>query len=710
VRRHGKASFAGSTQGSGASRGLYGLACLCVLGLVALLGSSAPSAGAQACPNEAFRQGPSANLPDCRAYEMVTPAEMEGTEPGLEWGDAAAGPLAAANGNGVAWSAFGTFGESATSNGATNAFLSRRGAGEWSTEQISPPFSPALAISLTVSEAFTPNLETTVSFNGGVEPPLTPDASAGTSNLYLRDNTNASFRLVSVGLGEGLGYTEERTYGMSADAGHVVFLQTDNHGMAGSNCAPPASTILCDWNAATGTVSLIGISPGGEVLEDSTVSLAGPEWAGNVSADGSRIFFKGGGAGGAGECGVCVRINAATTQLVSDEGTFWFANSEGSEAYITEGEDLKLYDVAADELSAPIAGEVQGVLGTSSDGSRVYLVSKEVLAPGATGGENNLYLWTQGAGFQFIATGNTSTAFTDNYRQVRNPNSRVTPDGMHLAFTADNSLTGYPHAGVPEVYLYSAATGELVCASCNPSGEPEAGGSGGSIEVGGGAPGPDLEDRLRRNLSDDGARLFFNTDEALVPRDTNGLPDLYEYDAASGQVALITTGTAGKESAELSTGATVGFADASPGGDDVLFQTRQPLVGIAQAGVLNIYDARVDGGLASQNPPAPGAPCTGDACRSETAPLPSQPSGASAAFTGKGNLSQKQNCNKLGREAKKLSNRAKRLRKNAKTAQRNGRSGVAKKRNKKATRLAKQARNKSKSAKKCRKRNRGASK
>jgi hypothetical protein len=704
VRPNAKASLAGSTLGSGIRRGRIGLACLCVLGLAAFLGSSAPSAGAQACPNESFRQGPSANLPDCRAYEMATPVDMEGEEPATEWSEAESGPEAAANGGAVAFSAFGTFGE-ATSNSAVSAFLSRRGAGDWSTEQVSPPFSPSLNIAIVVAEAFTPNLDKTVSF-AGVEPPLTPDASAGTSNLYLRDNASRTFRLVSVGLGEGLGYTEARTKGLSADASHVVFEQTDNYEMAGSNCAPPAKTILCDWNAATGAVSLIGISPGGAVLEDTPVALAGPEWARNVSADGSRIFFKGGGAGGAGECGICVRINGTTTQLISDEGTFWFASSDGSLAYITEGEDLMLYNTATDELSAPLAGEVQGVLGTSADGSAAYLVSKEALAPGATGGENNLYLWSQGGGFEFIATGNTSTAFTNNYRQNLNPTSRVTPDGMHLAFTANNSLTGYPHAGTPEVYLYSAATGELVCASCNPSGEPEPGGSGGSIEVGGGAPGPDAETRLRRNLSDDGGRLFFNTDEALVPRDTNGLQDVYEYDVASGQVALISTGTAGEEQPVDTTG----FADASPSGDDVFFQTRQRLVGVAQAGVLNIYDARVGGGLASQNPPAPGAPCTGDACRSETAPIPTQPSGASAGFVGKGNLSQKQNCSKLGREAKKLSNRAKRLRKNAKTAKRNGKSGVARKRNKKATRLAKQARNKSKSAKKCRKRNRGASK
>ena len=56
----------------------FGALCLCVLGLVALLGSGTPSAGAVSCPNEAIRaQQGSTYLPDCRAYEQVTPVDKE---------------------------------------------------------------------------------------------------------------------------------------------------------------------------------------------------------------------------------------------------------------------------------------------------------------------------------------------------------------------------------------------------------------------------------------------------------------------------------------------------------------------------------------------------------------------------------------------------------------------------------------------------------
>src|ERR1700734_1723296 len=44
------------------------------------LGNVAPAAGAAACPNAQFRSGASEHLPDCRAYEQVSPVEKDGQD------------------------------------------------------------------------------------------------------------------------------------------------------------------------------------------------------------------------------------------------------------------------------------------------------------------------------------------------------------------------------------------------------------------------------------------------------------------------------------------------------------------------------------------------------------------------------------------------------------------------------------------------------
>jgi hypothetical protein len=44
-------------------------------------------------------------------------------------------------------------------------------------------------------------------------------------------------------------------------------------------------------------------------------------------------------------------------------------------------------------------------------------------------------------------------------------------------------------------------------------------------------------------MSDDGSYVFFDTDDALVPQDTNGTQDVYEWE--DGHVYLISGGCVG---------------------------------------------------------------------------------------------------------------------------------------------------------------------
>jgi hypothetical protein len=138
-------------------------------------------------------------------------------------------------------------------------------------------------------------------------------------------------------------------------------------------------------------------------------------------------------------------------------------------------------------------------------------------------------------------------------------------------------------------------------------------------------------------LSNNG-QVFFETGAALLPRDTNGAGDVYEFDYYSG-LHLISSGTGSGGIVISGTPPypTTVLLGASPSGDDVFFLTRQALLPqVTGQEALSIYDARVDGGFPET---AVSACTTADACRVASEPQPSifgEP--ASQTFSGAGNL------------------------------------------------------------------------
>ena len=221
--------------------------------------------------------------------------------------------------------------------------------------------------------------------------------------------------------------------------------------------------------------------------------------------------------------------------------------------------------------------------------------------------------------------------------------SRVTPDGATVLFTSQARLTGYDNDEQGELYLYDATSGELTCVSCNPSGTPATSEAylAGNLSI---APAPERNAFLTRNLSDDGSRVFFQTQEALLPQDKNEQTDVYEWEreGAGGSAAAPVRARASAQGSGgclylISTGESDDqsyFGDASADGNDVFFFTRQSLVGQDRDENNDLYDARVDGGIAAQNPSATDRPATGEGCLEPVVSAPVFAAPSSATFVG----------------------------------------------------------------------------
>jgi hypothetical protein len=633
---------------------------------------SVGSASADSCPNAVFRTGEGANLPDCRAYELVSPADTNGYD--VVFGDQAA----AAGGDAVAYASLGAF-AGASSAPVSNEYVSTRTVSGWSTVAVSPPLIPSFSLNEAPFEGFSGDLAQMVVQSD--ESPL-DGAMPGTEDLFLR-TPEGSFQLLDptepLGLTPDVG-NEPALGGTSADYSHIVFTSQGSL----TPDAPPydGSDKVYEW-VAPGHLALASVLPDGTAADGSLAQpttssgLGGAPMLNAVSGDGSRLYWTGGSV-------IYLRAAGATRQIDLPQCTtnpnctgggpdlFWTASTDGSLAFFTSqnqltdrstangngtGEgDLYEYDASSGRLTDltvdrldPAGGDVQGVVGASADGSYVYFVANGRLAEGArsgtcgggsTGlGACNLYVSHNGT-TAFVArlSGADSGMWASQGALALSEHAQVSPDGLHLLFSSVAALApGFANAGHSEVYLYGAGTGALTCTSCFPAGLAASGDSVLSSP-------PDSERALLNsptppvtaltNMAAEGSLAFFESSQALVPQDTNGSDDVYEWEAdgtgacgtAGGCVYLISSGRSGAPSH---------FLAAGPDGADVFFLTREDLGNEHGDGALALYDARVGGGFPA---PAPSSqPCAGDECRAQPAGAPPAVVVASVTFTGPGN-------------------------------------------------------------------------
>jgi hypothetical protein len=397
-----------------------------------------------------------------------------------------------------------------------------------------------------------------------------------------------------------------------------------------------------------------------------------------ASADGSRVFFTD-----------PSRLTKDSTAAPNRPDLYMCQMT-----IVGSGPACTLSDLTVD----PNAGEsadVQGSLsGIDAVGDELFFAANGVLTdtpnqhgeravPGACASQEpgtcNLYAYDVRSGetslVAVVSNGDDPDwAGRTNLHELGNLTARISPDGRYFAFMSQRRLTGYDNrdavSGEPdaEVYLFDSATNRLTCASCDPTGALPRGIYDSPV-----FPGP-LVDHPRswhprwiaasipgwtlsanaaqtalyqsRYLSNQG-RLFFNSSDGLVPQDSNGLMDVYEYEppqtagaappgdtcttssstygaASGGCVSLISSGSSSEESA---------FLDASENGEDVFFLTASKLSGRDTDSALDVYDARVGGGEAE----VPAAnPCSGEACQAAGA-VPAEASPTTSSFSGPGN-------------------------------------------------------------------------
>jgi hypothetical protein len=401
----------------------------------------------------------------------------------------------------------------------------------------------------------------------------------------------------------------------------------------------------------------------GCVAEGKCGSGSGRFWT--ASSDGSKVFFT--------DCAKLTSDSTAKSSGGCQTSESW-SHQTGNDLYEYDVETGRLTDLTVDGKPGDVLGaDVQGVVGTSQDGSYVYFVAGGALAPGAVhrvctraelggpGEEAERQQEAQGLlpshhGCNVYVLHGGLTSFVGALLEIDDQltpisanletrgdwrgalgerTAQVSSDGRGLAFMSTVRLTGYDSGGVREAFVYDALTGKISCASCNPTGVPT---SGNGYGIGNYLSASSQATFMQRFISADGSRVFFETKEALVPQDTNGLQDVYEWERnGAGSCQAAPTGQLERGCVYLLSGGessdSAYFIDADASGENVFFTSRGKLSSQVRDENVAVYDARVNGGF-----DVPSLACTGTGCQGVPPAPPIFATPSSVTFDGVGNF------------------------------------------------------------------------
>jgi hypothetical protein len=578
------------------------------------------------CPNALVRkQTRTAALFDCRAYELVSDEFTGGYDvisdlvpgqvPFQGYPDADSKVLYAVKDGGIP-------GTGNPTNRGPDPYVATRGNdGVWTTQYVGIPADNPFAknvFSSTLGDAN--SMLDTFAFSGPeICDPCFPDESSGIP-VRLPDGSLVQ-GMAGAPSDEPAGYLAD----LSDNGRHLIF-GVDSGG----------SVTIYDRDLVANTIQVVSTTTGGTTMTGGGIQPL------DVSSDGSRVVFgkRVGAPDAAGNSRWSLYMHignsANSVELTPGAATgalYAGMTDDGSKVFFTTTDSLDddgdttadLYQATVDGSGsrtvsllstgdgagcdpaansngdnwnavggspAPGCGAVPiaGGAGVAADDGTVYFLSPENLDGEGAENQPNLYVVVSGNAPELVATlelEHPAVVHAVASNEIhRWGDFQVTDNGDFSAFATSEPVDStYDNDGFEMVYRYRTADDSLACASCSPTlGLPSAHAA---------LPGYGL------GLSSDG-RVFFNTVDQLVLRDTNGKLDAYEFkqdpvDDQEDGVMLISTGFSAFPSSMLSI---------STDGRDAYFFTRETLVTRDVNGqAMKIYDAREGGGVFVVPPP-----------------------------------------------------------------------------------------------------------
>lgn len=614
-------------------------------------------------------------LPDGRVYEQVSPVNKNGNSAGASIDGGVKYSFAAADGESLLYGTSGPMGS--TTYGAQVQAVATRTAHGWESRAPLPrpqvvDFSASVVWSMFPSDDLSK-----IAFTNHANFSAVPTASGFRDGLFLSTLAAPATVLNEATDASAVrapkdGFLSTQVVGGAPDLSTIYFsspstLVAGEEARAahvpGSTGGPgTGATGLYEYR--DGALSAAGVLPDGTLPEYGAAPAGAPEpghnsdahWAADsfrnqVSRDGSRLFFV-----------------SPDPMSASEAPRELYARIDGQRTVLISRSDLT--DGPAPTGASKIEGAIPGIgqannlyAYPSADGAHVFFQSVDRLTADApaddsiksyvfdVGHETQRYLpgvtgiplgaADDGSQLLFLANGTMKSwsAVTGNVRDTPIAISpvgaafdvaqvRATADAAVYVFSTNGKVAGFANpGGYYQVYRYDRTAGSVACLSCGaaaggPTSQASLGLSGSIGTILGLGEWSTNQPRGGRELSADGQRVFFDTEDGLLPQDTNGRRDVYEW--SDGHLSLISTGKSLQASYYL---------DASASGNDVFIATAESLNSQDTDEGYDVYDARVGGGFTT----ASAVSCT-STCQGGLGAAPFVAPVASVTFAGAGNM------------------------------------------------------------------------